>query len=142
MGAGSVLVLPSPKSHLYAGGEGQLGSAASALKLTLEPIATMSSPVLPSAIAVTVPGASGTPTHEPLMQVSPTVQGSRSSQPVPVVGAQLTPSHFEHCGHSLGVPKSAGLPPQCQPALTTPTPGLETITEPSSETVAGPMLTK
>src|ERR1700687_1642225 len=55
---------------------------------------------------------------------------------------QRKPSHFRQYGQSWVAPVAAGSPQQCQPALTMPTPGLATTVEPSSLTVAGPMLTK
>src|SRR5262249_45109435 len=43
--------------------------------------------------------------------------------------------------HEVTSAGGGGLPDECQPPLMTPTPGSETITEPSSLTVPGPMLT-
>src|SRR5258708_3804339 len=58
-------------------------------------------------------------------------------------------SFSSFCGFGLVIwtvavwapPEVAGLPPQCQPPWTTPTPGSERNTEPSSLTLAVPMLT-
>src|SRR6185436_847005 len=87
------------------------------------------------------------PLQSPSLHLSLTVHLSLSSHEWPsLVGSGTQQaffiSHFWHCGQLWEMPEEPGLPPQCQPALTIPTPGLATMTEPSSLTVAGPILTK
>src|ERR1700721_3794274 len=54
---------------------------------------------------------------------------------------QALPLHFLHVGQVPALPVALGLPPQFQPALSTPTPGSERMSAPSSLTVALPMAT-
>src|SRR5688572_9975396 len=54
---------------------------------------------------------------------------------------QLVPWHFWQVGQVPALPTGFGLPPQCQPALITPTPGSDEISDPSSLTVPVPIAT-
>src|SRR5215467_5559810 len=54
---------------------------------------------------------------------------------------QLLPEHLLQVGHVPALPVVLGSPPQCQPAFSTPTPGSDLMTEPSSLTVAVPIAT-
>ena len=60
----------------------------------------------------------------------------------PLSATQLAPSHFLHVGQVPAEPVVLGLPPQCQPALTTPAPMSDMMVEPSWLTVALPIATK
>ena len=81
------------------------------------------------------------PVQDPFSQRSLRVQTLLSSQD-PGLGTQLDPSHAWHSGHVPALPVELGLPPQCQPALITPTPGSElNAREPSALTVPVPMAT-
>ena len=47
-----------------------------------------------------------------------------------------------HTGQFAAAPVVAGSPPQCQPAFSTPTPGLDLMIKPSSLTTPVPIATK
>src|SRR5262245_55798888 len=75
------------------------------------------------------------PLQLPLLHLSLTVHLSLSSQLVLFFagsGTQQSFSHFRQSSQRWVVPELAALPPQCQPALTMPTPGLATISAPSA----------
>ena len=77
------------------------------------------------------------PVLVPLQDVQnfPSSYGSESS------AMQLLPEHFWQVGQVPALPVVLGSPPQCQPALSTPTPGSDLMTDPSSLTVAVPIAT-
>src|SRR5688572_9878264 len=64
-----------------------------------------------------------------------------SSGLLPASPTHCLPSHLLHQPHSPAAPAPLGAAPQCHPALTTPIPGLERRTEPSSDTVPHPIVT-
>src|SRR5262245_35229599 len=73
-------------------------------------------------------------------QSAAVVGGSHTWQ----LGMAVQPQSAPCCSHSPQLwqqPAPPGAAPQCQPALTTPTPGFDVMVEPSAATVPHPMVT-